>query len=39
MPKVDFDGPFKLPLRNRVEIVLALVLASWLLLLIFIALL
>ncbi len=29
MTKV-FDGPFKLPLRIRVEITLVLVIASWL---------
>jgi hypothetical protein len=30
MTKIDLNGPLKLPLRIRVEILLALLIASWL---------
>jgi hypothetical protein len=39
MTKVDLNGPSKFPLRIRVEIVLALFLASWLFVMVVIRLL
>ena len=39
MTRVNFNGPFKLPLRIRVEIVLALLIASWLFVLVVLRLL
>ena len=39
MTEVDFNRPFKLPLRMRVEIVLALLIASWLFVLVVVGLL